>query len=256
MRLWLSYRYFGKDTATAFPLLEKPAGGPLSEFYLHHHNSIYPANKDNDSNSATALGTMTSHDPVHGAPLAPVYLHLIYRWALQILSALSVIHSHGIIHMKIIDQDSFWLREDLSIALVGFLSADFVNLNGERVRGNTHNGNEFRLMRSERQKDQQPTAKVDLFDWATLVYTFRTARHPLDGRGTEPEDVDEMIRTESFPLLEGEGKLGAFVRKCWMGEYESAADMLRDVVAYLRERGVEVQGDDVRGFDCHHLAQF
>ena len=40
-----------------------------------------------------------------------------------------------------------------------------------------------------------------------------------------------------------------------MGEYKFAGEVLEDFVTYLREQGVEVEGDDVRGFDYHQLSQ-
>lgn len=117
-------RYKGRDAATAFPLLEKPGGGPLNKFLTVHRARMYPENET--------------------STIASTYLPLVYRWALQILSALSEIHRNGIIHMDVVSPDCFWLHDDLSIALVGFQSADFVNLRDERVQGEAHCGEEFR----------------------------------------------------------------------------------------------------------------
>lgn len=55
---------------------------------------------------------------------------LVYRWALQILTALSETFRNEIIHVDIVSLDCFWLFEDSSIALVAFQSADFVSLKG------------------------------------------------------------------------------------------------------------------------------
>lgn len=188
-------RYKCKDAATAFPLLEKPEGGPLDRFWHAHRERMYPVNNNNISEFSELTGS-GSH------VLATHYLPLIYRWALQVLSALSVIHNHEIIHMDIVSPDSFWLRQDLSLALVGFQSADFVNAQGQRVQGDTHCGEHFRFGASNPQRRRPPTPKHDLFDWGTLVYKFMTGRHPLDSRTSgSVVDLDKTIRTGTLPSL-------------------------------------------------------
>ncbi|KAG9765644.1 hypothetical protein KCU73_g336, partial [Aureobasidium melanogenum] len=220
-------KYKGRDAATSFPLLEKPGGGPLKTFLATHRTRMYPENE--------------------AGSIAPTYLPLIYRWALQILSALSEIHHNGIIHMDIVSPDCFWLYDDLSIALVGFQSADFVNMEGERVQGDMHCGEEFRWPWVRNTRRERPTAKVDLFDWATLICTLMTDQSPIDGMIRDIE-VQEMINTGSLPALEEE-KLGYLVRKCWLGEYESAVEVMADLKVFLTERGMEVEEDDIRGYD-------
>ncbi|KAG9671909.1 hypothetical protein KCU99_g7395, partial [Aureobasidium melanogenum] len=225
-------RYRGKDAATAFPLLEKPRGGPLKTFLAAHRTRMYGA--------ATGNSHKTSS-------IAPAYLPLIYRWGLQILSALSEIHGNGIIHMDIVSPDCFWLYDDLSIALVGFQSADFINMKGERVQGDVHCGEEFRWPWVRSTQHEQPTARVDLFDWATLIYTLMTDQSPVEDRIRDVE-VQEMINTGSLPALEEE-KLGYLVRKCWLGEYESAVEVMADLKVFLTRCGMEVEEDDIRGYD-------
>lgn len=117
-------KHKGKDAAIAFPLLEKPGGGTLKEFLAANHARMYLGGVSDN----TAYGN--SNDK---CSIAPAYLPLVYCWALQILSALSEIHRCGIVHMDVVSLDCFWLYENLSIALVGFQSADFINLKGERV---------------------------------------------------------------------------------------------------------------------------
>lgn len=114
-------KYRGRDEATGFPLMERPLGGPLMKFYTRHCSAMWQTSSS----------------------IAPAYLHLVYRWSLQILSALATIHKKGIIHMEIGSLKSHWLREDLSLALVGFMSADFVNTRGERAQGDDND--ELRL---------------------------------------------------------------------------------------------------------------
>ncbi|KAG9664087.1 hypothetical protein KCU64_g917, partial [Aureobasidium melanogenum] len=225
-------KYKGKDAATAFPLLGKPDGGPLNKFLAVHRARMYGADTSN------------SHET---SSIAPAYLPLLYRWVLQILPALSEIHRNEIIHMDIVSSDCFWLYKDLRIALVGFQSADFVNLEGEPVQGDMHCGEEFRWPWVRNTRHERPTAKVDLFNWATLVYTLMTDRNPIEGR-IRVGEVQEMISTGSLPALEGE-KLGHLVRKCWVGEYKSAVEVMADLKVFLTERGFEVEKDDIRGYD-------
>ncbi|KEQ60474.1 uncharacterized protein M437DRAFT_68022 [Aureobasidium melanogenum CBS 110374] len=231
-------RYKGRDAATAFPLLEKPGGGPLNKFLALHRARMYPEAHDNEADS----------DSIETSFIASTYLPLVYRCALQILSALSEIHRNGIIHMDIVSPDCFWLYEDLSIALVGFQSADFVSLKGERVQGNAHCGEEFRYPWVRTTQHERPTAKVDLFDWATLIYTLMTDRSPVDGRVVHNAEMEEIISTGSLPVLEEE-KLGHLVKKCWLGEYKSASEIMADLKVFLTQRGFKVEEDDIRGYD-------
>lgn len=222
----------GKDAATAFPLLEKPGRGPLNKFLAVNRARMYGA--------ATGSSQETSS-------IASAYLPLISRWALQILSASSEIHRCGIIHMDIVSPDCFWLDSYLSITLVGFQSADFVNLEGKRVRGDGHYGEEFRYPWLRSLQHERPTAKVDLFDWATLVYTLMMDESPVDSR-LRDVDVEEMISTGLLPELEEE-KLGHLVRRCWLGEYGSALDVMADLKVFLTEREMGVEMDDIHEFD-------
>ncbi|GAB7347756.1 hypothetical protein MBLNU459_g5305t1 [Dothideomycetes sp. NU459] len=210
------------------------------------------------SEDADWLGEDMGHEQVWRATLAYEKMgdldedagRRVVRWALQVLSALSTIHSHGIIQLRIASFESFWLREDLSLALAGFLSADFVNKSGEWVAGDDCNPDHFQPFTVQDESfSDRPSAKYDLLDWATFVYRLMTGYHPLKDRGQRNVVIlQEIFRTKNFPELEDE-KLGAFVTKCWSGEYEKADDVQRDVVAYLKEIGVETEGDDIVGFD-------
>jgi len=212
-------RYRGRDPATGFPLLEKAPLGPLCWYLRRRDSAMYPPN------------------PSGSSSIAPEHLHLVYRWALQILTALSTIHSKEMIHMDVQSTESCRLREDLSLALVGFVGSSFWNLRGERFLDSSSNW-ETRLETSNSWEHKVPDDKHDLYDWASIVYRLMT----------DHCTSDDMFKTKDFPKLEDE-KLGGFVRRCWEGEYEKASDLSRDVVAYLREQGVDVEGDDIRGFE-------
>ena len=207
----MCYRYRGKDPATAFPLLERPSGGPPVDFYSRHYPLMYPAIRNGDT--TTVLGIATSDSLTSPILLAPVYRLLVYRWALQILTALSVIDSHGIIHMDIAVQESFWLRQDLSLALVGFLGAKFVNTRGEHVPGRSHCGDEFRLGLFKDMAQQQPSANLDIFDWATMLHVFLTGKHPMNRRVQPTLSLAESAVTGALTVLEEE-ELDGIARKC------------------------------------------
>lgn len=61
-------------------------------------------------------------------------------------------------------------------------------------------------------------------------------------------DVEEMIITGSLLELDKE-KLGHLVKRCWRGEYESAIDVLTDLEMFLKERGSDVEMDEISGYD-------
>jgi hypothetical protein len=62
--------------------------------------------------------------PVPATPFREdtVMLSLYYRWALQVLSAMSFMHARSI-YLKSFSSESVWLRSDYSLTITGFICA-------------------------------------------------------------------------------------------------------------------------------------
>ncbi|KAJ4349155.1 hypothetical protein N0V95_004850 [Ascochyta clinopodiicola] len=116
-----------------------------------------------------------------------IVLSLYYRWALQILSAISFLHSHRIILNACGDLGSRWLRPDFSIALTGFVNAmivpegldtlSFDEFSQEHRAEEPLEDTDYRCGEyscySEDGKDMIGV-KSDLFQWATFVWRLMT----------------------------------------------------------------------------------
>lgn len=64
-----------------------------------------------------------------------------------------------------------------------------------------------------------------------------TDQSTVDGRIMRDIEVEEMISRGALPALEEE-KLGKLVKRCWLGEYESALDIMADLKIFLNQPGV------------------
>lgn len=91
-------------------------------------------------------------------------------------------------------------------------------------------------------------AKRNLFDWATLFYTLIIDESPIDSR-IRDVDVEEMISSTDSLLRLEEEKLGHSIKRCWQGEYESAVEVMMDLQIFLKERGFDVEMDEISGYD-------
>jgi len=167
---------------------------------------------------------------------------LVLQWVLQLLSGLRFVHSHGIIFGDL-NPSVCWLNSDLSVALVGFVSAQFRDSYDVLHLGSTHSGDLFRLSEMQR----RVSVKSDLFDWANLVFQLMTNRTPVGPEQPLNTVVAQIARRE-FPALSHE-LMGNVVRKCWMQEYESVDNVNRDVEVYLQEHGYEIEKNHLKEFD-------
>ena len=176
------------------------------------------------------------------ATISGPYRPLVFQWALQLLSGLSFVHSHGIIFGDL-NPSACWLNSDLSIALVGFVSAQFYDSYDVLHLGSTNLGNLFRLSEMQR----RVSVKSDLFDWANLVFQLMTSRTPV-----APEQplntVMAQIAQREFPALSQE-LMGNIIKKCWMQEYNSADDVSRDMEKYLQEHGYKTKENYLKKFN-------
>jgi hypothetical protein len=103
-------KYLGPDEWTGFPILARPSGPPLKKFLLEHSAAMFPPELEDSS-----------------IKLSPKYHPLVLSWSLQLLSTLSFIHPHSIIYSAQDLMSVCFLSSTLSLLLVGFLDARFVD---------------------------------------------------------------------------------------------------------------------------------
>ena len=202
-------------------------------------------------------------------------LALYYRWGLQSLSALSFVHKKSRFLCDF-GFDVTWVRSDLSLALTGFVNTSTVTYNEDADMMvprsppyDTRRAEGFDLAYVAGQYLDGslllPSAKYDLFDWATWVWRLMTNDHsiagphgrdigfepvyPQDGRDDEqgqPLSVTEQrFKERAFQKLDRR-RLGDVLIKAWNAEYGSAEDVMEDVRAIARElEGANVENDEV-----------
>ncbi|KAJ6162220.1 hypothetical protein N7485_010450 [Penicillium canescens] len=230
-------------------LLEKLDPGPLASTTLPLLTT-FPASRtsSNDQDSST--------DKADREPLLLLY----YRWALQSLNMLAFLHEHGVYLMDF-SSSTIWIREDLSIALSGFVNATIPTDEWPYSPDGTRYETEIYYPTVPENGFPELTPKIDLSDWATFVWQLmRTDANsegkkwslptdPLDETEGPGEDEDageyhkERLNEGKLQLLEEE-RLGPILVKAWNGGYENAREMMQEVRLYLEQIGVKMEGED------------
>jgi hypothetical protein len=164
--------------------------------------------------------------------LNPDWQPLVFRWALHYLSALKFIHSHGIVWGS---EDLYaCLDETLSLRLIGFADSYFDDGYMNGPAGHTDSG-----IYLEFQTGQQ-TIKADLRAWAWRFAYFWPEYNLLC-----QTTADMLASAKLANILPG----AEVLRKCEVGEYETADQVWTDFEAVLLQRGLVVEGDTLKDFD-------
>jgi hypothetical protein len=173
---------------------------------------------------------------------------------------LAFVHEHGVYTMDF-SFGTIWIRDDLSIALSGFVNATIptdeypYSPDGSRYEMEVY----CPTNRDSRYPELSP--KIDLSDWATFVWQLMrkdVSGHSVKGWGmpTDPLDPTEMaevvhsweyhkqrLNEGKLQLLEEE-RLGPTLVKAWKGGYENAREILQEVRSYLQQIEVRMDGED------------
>ncbi|KAE8342182.1 hypothetical protein BDV24DRAFT_162733 [Aspergillus arachidicola] len=229
-------------------LLEKLDPGPLDATTLPLLTT-FPA-------SRTSSDDKDFHDNGDREPLLLLY----YRWALQSLAMLAFLHEHRVYLMDF-SSSMVWLRDDLSIALSGFVNATIPTDEYPYSPDGTRYETEIYYPTNPDSGHPELSPKIDLSDWATFIW--RLMRNDTSCHGakwcempTDPLDPTEIpgevsgweyhkqrLKEGKLQLLEEE-RLGPMLVKAWKGEYDTARHILQEVRAYLQQIGVRVEGED------------
>lgn len=184
--------------------------------------------------------------------VVPEYRPLIYQWALNLISALSFVHSHEVVFGDLCI-GTCWVSAppSLALSLVGFVNASFrVASSGSLAEGEANSEEPFHPLNLQSRHAVVPTMKTDLFLWGCLVYELMTSLWPGRGSGKSDAEIKLAIAQRRWPELERE-HLGDVVRKCWEYAYEDAQAAKGDLVAFLSRDGLQVRdGDELQGFQA------
>ncbi|KAF2742120.1 hypothetical protein M011DRAFT_462663 [Sporormia fimetaria CBS 119925] len=201
-------------------------------------------------------------------------LALYYRWALQALSELRFLHSHGV-YIKFMSSQNVWLRSDYSLAITGFISAI---VEGDPDKEEDYGeggwvGDEYIEcdLIDERNAASTGSFQEDLFFWAVFVWRLMTHEHsneanwepqsldepydcvdPVQGEGLEsrmsPCDISylpaEFQQRRLYQQLD-ERRLGDILVKSWTGSYKNIDEAIEDIQQIARGQGLAVEGDEV-----------
>ncbi|KNG86499.1 hypothetical protein ANOM_005131 [Aspergillus nomiae NRRL 13137] len=222
-------------------LLEKLDPGPLSATTLP---------------LLTTFPRMSSENKDFREPLLLLY----YRWALQSLTILAFLHKHRVYLMDF-SSSTIWIRDDLSIALSGFVNATIPTDEWPYSPDGTRYEEEIYYPTNPESGHPELSPKIDLSDWATFVWqlmrkdasSHRAKRWAMP---TDPLDPTELpgevnvweyhkqrLKEGKLQLLE-EARLGPMLVKAWKGQYENAQEILQEIRSYLQQIGVQMDGED------------
>lgn len=194
-----------------------------------------------------------------------IILALYYRWALQALTALSFLHSHGV-HAKFFSSQNVWLRADFSLAITGFISAIVNGDEDDHGEEDGWSGDEWIMYGGDDTVDDGVgSIKEDLFYWATFVWRLMTNEHTNNAHWKRQELWEPVVPLEGgilydtpnaysilgdrhqrqqFQRLEQE-RLGEVLVKAWTSGYEGIEEVIQNVRDIAKVQGLVVEGDEI-----------
>lgn len=147
-------------------------------------------------------------------------------WAHQAAEAVAYIHSRSVLHCDI-SIGNLLLDANLDIKLSDFqgrlLKPDgTILLNGGAV--------ESPMSSMPRADQDYCDFKTDMFALGTTIFFIITGSQPFTDIDPveEEEEVQRRFRDKEFPSLEIDCG-GDIVRRCWMGLYQSAQEIVHDI---------------------------
>ncbi|KAF5581776.1 hypothetical protein FPCIR_9949 [Fusarium pseudocircinatum] len=225
-----------QDAWTGLPILQKLTYGSFWNFLGNYESQIYATQED--------FAPPTIRLKSEFRPLA-------YQWSLQLLSALSLIHSHGIAYGEIYEENCWITAGSVSISLAGFVGSEFrdpstgYNLPGWFFTDTDFAPDKLPLDRAV----GVPTLKTDMFYFGGLVYEFMTSHVP----GLESfREIRRVVAEGWMPDLEDEF-MGKVIHKCWKFEYEDIEELQSHVQAFVEAQGRTNKGDELEGFDAYSI---
>ncbi|KAE8353099.1 kinase-like domain-containing protein [Aspergillus coremiiformis] len=143
-----------------------------------------------------------------------------HRVARQAIEAVVFIHSKGVIHSDLAARQ-FLVDPGYNVRLSDFGGSSLLGEDALVMENATH----F-LPRDE---DAPNTVWSDLFALGSTVYEILLGMKPYEG--IEDEEIQRLYSSNVFPSLDkiSDGSWRKIIRKCWMSQYNTTAEILKDV---------------------------
>jgi serine/threonine protein kinase len=156
------------------------------------------------------------------------------KWVKTALVAFDYIHSQDVIQGDVSTRN-FLVADDLSIILS--------DLSGSRIR------DEESLVRPKTRYEKQGEGLIkvsiatEIFAIGSPIYDIVTGKPSYDE--LEDDDVEGLFKQGEFPPT-ANVYLGGIIRRCWIGEFETARQVL-DAMSVYENRGHIIELKDITG---------
>ncbi|RMZ72000.1 serine threonine kinase [Pyrenophora seminiperda CCB06] len=148
------------------------------------------------------------------------------KWAWQAAEGLVHLHNKGVLHCDI-SLGNLLLDNNLEVKMCDFQGRllddkGFVKLDGESCGGS--------LSSMPRPDANVFNETTDFFALGTTIYVLMSGQLPFPDLDpvVEDEEVERRFRECEFPPLETL-PAGSVVRKCWVGDYSTASEIVKDL---------------------------
>ncbi|KAJ5716040.1 uncharacterized protein N7483_013221 [Penicillium malachiteum] len=138
----------------------------------------------------------------------PISLKL--KWAFQIAQAVSLLHTHNIIHCDLKPRN-FLLDASLDIKIIDFSGS---SLDGSKPASGE--GTRFYLPRDWR---DPPTVATDLFALGSTLYEVFQETSPYED--VPSDHVEVLFKGNEFPSV-SDIPCGQIIKQCWLSQVDSA----------------------------------
>ncbi|TVY23451.1 hypothetical protein LHYA1_G007894 [Lachnellula hyalina] len=199
-------RLLETQTGTGFPIVEFVDKGDLYSFLRTNPKPVVPSGKGSEN---------------------PLTLKL--RWALNIASALAFLHTKNIV-FEGLSPNTIRLRSDLSAALVDLDAAAYKEQTGSDGMADGYRCPDWVEAPLADQAETWITPSQDIYAFGSLMYYLLVE-----------EDPEPWKDEEDMPELE-ENDLDEIIRKCWVREFGSMAEVVKAVKMIVAQEGLELSG--------------
>ncbi|KAJ5761939.1 kinase-like protein [Penicillium nucicola] len=143
--------------------------------------------------------------------------NLLLLWASQVAQAFKHIHSRGVFQVD--------------IATYNMLVDWSDNIKLSDFAGSSIDGSEPAMCASFRAEHPRclstsPSIRSELFALGSAFYEMETLNEPYQDKSYD--EIDELYVADQYPDT-AEMVLGEIIRKCWLRQYQSAEEMIRDI---------------------------
>lgn len=147
------------------------------------------------------------------------------RMALDVAKALSYVHSCSVLTCDFSCRNIF-LFPDFRVKIGDFGGAV---LEGHNFENDQSYEGRYQLPLRGRDFDDLDMMKQELFALGVAIYEITTWRRPFDDLGEDSCEVDVKYAHEEFPPLESDNPAGDVIKGCWMEEYNTADEVVRQL---------------------------